>query len=101
MARIAGINIPDQKHSVIALTAIYGIGKTRSKAILAEAAQFSPTQTFDLLILEAMQHGFSREGFLSIAKHLVRRLGSRLLCISRNGGGFSGVWPDRINCRCA
>ena len=36
MARIAGINIPDQKHAVIALTAIYGIGKTRSKAILAD-----------------------------------------------------------------
>ncbi|AMG02941.1 30S ribosomal protein S13 [Vibrio mimicus] len=36
MARIAGINIPDHKHSVIALTAIYGIGKTRSKAILAD-----------------------------------------------------------------
>lgn len=36
MARIAGINIPDQKHAVIALTAIYGIGKTRSQAILAE-----------------------------------------------------------------
>ncbi len=33
MARIAGINIPDQKHAVIALTAIYGIGKTRSQAI--------------------------------------------------------------------
>ena len=36
MARIAGINIPDQKHTVIALTAIFGIGKTRSKAICAE-----------------------------------------------------------------
>lgn len=36
MARIAGINIPDHKHAVIALTAIYGIGKTRSQAILAE-----------------------------------------------------------------
>lgn len=35
MARIAGINIPDHKHAVIALTAIYGIGKTRSKAICA------------------------------------------------------------------
>ena len=33
MARIAGINIPDQKHTVIALTAIFGIGKTRSQAI--------------------------------------------------------------------
>ena len=37
MARIAGINIPDQKHTVIALTAIYGIGKTRAKAICAAA----------------------------------------------------------------
>ena len=37
MARIAGINIPDHKHAVIALTAIYGIGKTRSKSICAAA----------------------------------------------------------------
>ena len=37
MARIAGINIPDHKHAVIALTAIYCIGKTRSKSICAAA----------------------------------------------------------------
>ena len=36
MARIAGINIPDHKHAVIALTSIYGVGKTRSKAICAD-----------------------------------------------------------------
>jgi small subunit ribosomal protein S13 len=30
MARIAGVNIPDHKHVVIALTEIYGIGKTTS-----------------------------------------------------------------------
>ncbi|STY30874.1 30S ribosomal protein S13 [Legionella wadsworthii] len=30
MARIAGVNIPDNKHVVIALTAIYGIGKPTS-----------------------------------------------------------------------
>lgn len=35
MARIAGVNIPDQKHAVISLTAIYGIGKTRAKQICA------------------------------------------------------------------
>ncbi|MEH8022425.1 MULTISPECIES: 30S ribosomal protein S13 [Rheinheimera] len=35
MARIAGINIPDNKHAIISLTYVYGIGKTRSKAILA------------------------------------------------------------------
>jgi len=33
MARIAGINIPDHKHAVIALTAIYGIGRTRAREI--------------------------------------------------------------------
>lgn len=37
MARIAGINIPDQQHAVIALQAIYGIGSTRAKTICAEA----------------------------------------------------------------
>jgi small subunit ribosomal protein S13 len=36
VARIAGINIPDHKHTVIALTSIFGIGKTRSKAICVE-----------------------------------------------------------------
>ncbi|TAJ95866.1 MAG: 30S ribosomal protein S13 [Gammaproteobacteria bacterium] len=33
MARIAGINIPDNKHIVIGLTYIYGIGDTRSRNI--------------------------------------------------------------------
>ena len=37
MARIAGINVPDRKHAVIALTSIYGIGPTRAKAICAAA----------------------------------------------------------------
>ncbi len=33
MARIAGVNIPVQKHAVIALTAIYGVGPTRARYI--------------------------------------------------------------------
>ena len=37
MARIAGINIPEHKHAVIALTAIYGIGRTRAESICAAA----------------------------------------------------------------
>ena len=35
MARIAGVNIPDNKHLNIALTYIYGIGRTRSATICA------------------------------------------------------------------
>ena len=33
MARVAGINIPDNKHAEISLTYVYGIGKTRAKNI--------------------------------------------------------------------
>ncbi len=33
MARIAGVNIPDHKHTVIALQSIFGIGATRSAHI--------------------------------------------------------------------
>ena len=33
MARIAGVNIPDQKHAVISLTYIYGIGINHAKDI--------------------------------------------------------------------
>jgi small subunit ribosomal protein S13 len=37
MARIAGVNIPDNKIVQIGLTYIYGIGKSRSTRILAQA----------------------------------------------------------------
>ena len=33
MARIAGINIPNHQHASIALTAIYGVGRSRATAI--------------------------------------------------------------------
>jgi small subunit ribosomal protein S13 len=41
MARIAGINVPPQKHAVIALTAIYGIGQTTARKI-CEATNVKP-----------------------------------------------------------
>ena len=37
MARIAGINIPANKHTVIALTAIFGIGRSRARKICSAA----------------------------------------------------------------
>ena len=37
MARIAGINIPNHQHAAIALTAIYGIGRSRAR-LICEAA---------------------------------------------------------------
>jgi len=48
MARIAGINIPDNKHIVISLTSIYGVGLTRSKAICAAAEIDTTTKVREL-----------------------------------------------------
>ena len=41
MARIAGVNIPDRKHVWVALTHIYGIGRSRAFEI-CEATAISP-----------------------------------------------------------
>lgn len=37
MARIAGVNVPDNKHTVIALTYIYGVGRTQAKRLCADS----------------------------------------------------------------
>jgi len=48
MARIAGVNIPPQKHTVIGLTAIYGIGRTRAQKICAVTKIAPDTRINDL-----------------------------------------------------
>ena len=48
MARIAGINIPVQKHTVIGLRAIYGIGSSHAKAICAAANVKTDSKIKDL-----------------------------------------------------
>ena len=48
MARIAGVNIPNHQHAVIALQAIYGIGPTRAKAICASTGVVPSTKIKDL-----------------------------------------------------
>lgn len=48
MARIAGINIPDKKRVEIALTYIYGVGKTRSNLVLKELQIDKNTKVKDL-----------------------------------------------------
>ena len=37
MARIGGVNIPNQQHADIALTAIFGIGRSRARVICGAA----------------------------------------------------------------
>ncbi|UMB61895.1 30S ribosomal protein S13 [Lutibacter sp. A80] len=47
MARIAGIDIPKNKRGVIALTYIFGIGKSKAKEILAAAKVDESTKVQD------------------------------------------------------
>jgi small subunit ribosomal protein S13 len=86
VARIAGINIPDHKHAVIALTAIYGVGRTRSKAICAAAgiAENVKIKELDEAQIESLREQvgkFTVEGDLrrQISMNIKRLDGSGLL----------------------
>lgn len=48
MARIAGVNIPNHQHAEIALTAIYGIGRSRSQKICDAAGVTRSSKIKDL-----------------------------------------------------
>lgn len=48
MARIAGVNIPDNKHAVISLTYVYGIGRTKAKQICAASGVEESAKIGDL-----------------------------------------------------
>jgi small subunit ribosomal protein S13 len=48
LARVAGVDIPDNKRSVIALTYIFGIGKSSSKSILQKAGIDEEKRTKEL-----------------------------------------------------
>ncbi len=48
MARIGGVNIPNQQHAEIALTAIYGIGRSRARLICAAAGIKNTSRIKDL-----------------------------------------------------
>ncbi|RMF18399.1 MAG: 30S ribosomal protein S13 [Gammaproteobacteria bacterium] len=53
MARIAGVNIPDNKHAVISLTYIYGIGRTTARK-LCEATGVKPDAKISTLSEEQL-----------------------------------------------
>jgi small subunit ribosomal protein S13 len=48
MARIAGVNIPNHQHAEIALTAIFGIGRTRAQKICDAAGVVRTLKMKDL-----------------------------------------------------
>jgi small subunit ribosomal protein S13 len=55
MARLAGVDIPREKRVVIALTYIYGVGKTRADQTLAETGINPNTRVKDLTDAELVQ----------------------------------------------
>jgi len=48
MARIAGVNVPDNKHTEIALTAVFGIGRVTAQKICATVGVNKSTKIKDL-----------------------------------------------------
>lgn len=48
MARIVGVDVPDNKRAVVALTYIYGVGRTSSEKILKEAGVDESARVKDL-----------------------------------------------------
>ena len=48
MARLAGVDIPREKRVVIALTYIYGVGRTRAEQTIAETGIAPETRVKDL-----------------------------------------------------
>ena len=48
MARIGGVDIPNHQHAEVALTAIYGVGRSRARAICVAAGINTATKMKDL-----------------------------------------------------
>jgi small subunit ribosomal protein S13 len=70
VARIAGVDLPRNKRVEVALTNIYGVGRTKAKEILEKAEVNPNTRTDDLTeaetrrIREIIDAGFKVEGDL-------------------------------------
>ena len=69
MARIAGINLPNTKHIWVALTSIYGVGKSRAIKICSDAGvgkekKVKDLNEIDLEILRNFNSKYKLEGDL-------------------------------------
>ena len=73
MARIAGINIPSNKHAVIGLTHIYGIGLTRSQDI-CDAAGIAQNHKIGELSEEQLESLRTEVGRFSVEGDLRREV---------------------------
>jgi len=88
MARIAGINVPDQKHAVIGLTYIYGIGRTRAQGICAEC-NIEPSTKINALSEEQLESLRTEVGKFTVEGDLRREVSisiKRLMDMGSNRG---------------
>jgi len=88
MARIAGINVPDQKHAVIGLTYIYGIGNTRAQGICA-SCNIEPTTKIAALSEEQLESLRTEVGKFTVEGDLRREVSmniKRLMDMGCNRG---------------
>lgn len=82
MARIAGVDLPREKRTEIALTYIYGVGVTRAKLICELAQVSNDTRVRDLTedevlkIRQAIEQNFRVEGDLrrEVAQNIKRKI---------------------------
>ncbi|MBD7995195.1 MULTISPECIES: 30S ribosomal protein S13 [Arthrobacter] len=74
MARLAGVDIPREKRVVIALTYIYGVGKTRAELTLAETGISPDTRVKDLTDAELVQLRDYIEGNFKVEGDLRREV---------------------------
>ena len=89
MARIAGINIPTHKHTVIALTAIYGIGATRAKQICA-STNIDPTTKVRDLVEDQLESIRTEVGKFTVEGDLRREVSMNIRRLM-DLGSFRGI----------
>lgn len=63
--------------ALIELLKVARLGEFVKDVCLMDAVEYQSDETIHMVILEAMQHGFSKEGHLSIARHFAARLDSQ------------------------
>ncbi|WP_309124559.1 30S ribosomal protein S13 [Arthrobacter sp.] len=74
MARLAGVDIPREKRVVIALTYIYGVGKTRAEKTIADTGISPNTRVKDLSDVELVQLRDYIEGNFKVEGDLRREV---------------------------
>jgi len=89
MARIAGVNIPDNKHAVISLTYIFGVGKTTAKK-LCDATNVAPTDRISSLTEDQLDSLRTEVSKLAVEGDLRREIQMNIKRL-KDLGSFRGL----------